>query len=66
MDKKQKKFMADDKKFAIAMKTIMIMRINEKRLLRNLLVFVTNSFKQQVMPSVCVHGALQTLWDEAL
>lgn len=50
MDKKQKKFMVDDKKFAIAMKTIMIMRINEKRLLRNLLVFVTNSFKQQVVP----------------
>lgn len=57
--------MADEKKFS-TMKTIMIMRINEKRLLRNLLVFVTNSLKQQVMPSVCVHGALQTLWDEAL
>ena len=40
MDKKRKKFMADDKKIAIAMKTIMIMRINEKRLFRNILVFV--------------------------
>ena len=36
----QKKIMADEKKFVSAMKTLMIMRINEKRLFHNILVFV--------------------------
>lgn len=32
------------------MKTLMIMRINEKRLFRNILVIVSNAIKQQVVP----------------
>lgn len=39
MDKNRINFMADEK-ISSAMKTLMIMRINEKRLFRNILVFV--------------------------
>ena len=49
MDKKQKKISWLIKNFS-AMKTLMIMRINEKRLFRNILVIVPNAIKQQVVP----------------